>query len=86
MENSFKIESNVPLPAIPRGAPSSPVKYPWDGMKVGDSFFIPMLDKTLINLRSGLTIDLKKYTTQTGNKIKITTRAIDNGIRIWRIK
>jgi len=86
MAADFIIEPNVPLPNIPRGAPSSPIRYPWTDMKIGDSFFIPLVGKTLISIRSGLQIDLKKYCTQTGVKIKITTRSIDNGIRVWRIK
>jgi hypothetical protein len=86
MENSFKVEPNIPLPNIPRGAQPSPARYPWAEMKIGDSFFIPLLNKTLINVRGGLQIDLKKYYLQEGVKIKITTRSIDNGLRVWRIK
>jgi len=86
MNNSFKIEENIPLPTIPRGATSSPIKYPWAELKIGDSFFVPLVDKSIMTIRNGIIIDLKKFSNQTGHKIKITTRAIDNGIRVWRIK
>jgi hypothetical protein len=86
MNNSFKIEQNVPLPAIPRGAPPSPIKYPWSELNVGDSFFVPLVDKNIMAIRTAIILDLKKFSTQTGQKIKITTRAIDNGVRVWRIK
>jgi hypothetical protein len=86
MNNSFRIEQNIPVPTIPRGAPPSPIKYPWAEMKIGDSFFVPLVDKTIITIRGAINIDLKKFSNQTGNKIKITTRAIDNGVRVWRLK
>jgi hypothetical protein len=86
MDNLYKVEANVPLPSVPRGAPSAPIKYPWGGMNIGDSFFVPLLNKTAINLRGAINIDLKKFQAQSGKKIKVTTRAVDNGIRIWRIK
>lgn len=86
MNNLFKIEQNVPLPVIPRGAPVAPVKYPWHELNIGDSFFVPLVDKTIMSIRGSINIDLKKFTNQSGSKIKITTRAIDNGVRVWRLK
>lgn len=86
MNNDFKIDHNIPLPSINRGAPPTPIKYPWPDLKIGDSFFVPQLDKTIMTIRGAINIDLKKYSTQSGIKIKITTRAIDNGVRVWRLK
>lgn len=86
MINSFRIEHNVPLPTIPRGAPMLPIKFPWAELSIGDSFFCPLVDKSVMSVRSMINIDFKKYTTQTGIKMKVTTRAIDNGVRVWRIK
>lgn len=86
MENSFKIEHNVPLPIVPRGATPSPIRFPWQQLNIGDSFFVPLVGKTIMAIRGAINIDLKKFGSRTGSKIKITTRAIDNGVRVWRIK
>lgn len=86
MSTDFKVDHNIPLPSVNRGAPPTPIRYPWDNMGIGDSFFVPILDKTIMSIRGFINSDLKKYQHQFGKKYKITTRAIDDGIRVWRIK
>ena len=69
----IKIEKNVSLPQIKN-------KYPWDKMKVGDSFAV---DKAAINnLHSNANYYLKK----TKLKWKFTMRKNGDGVRVWRIK
>ena len=70
-EMTFKIERNIPVPTF-RG------KYPMAIMEIGDSFFVSG-DKAKVAQRSASNYG-RKY-----NKI-FTSRSMDGGIRIWRVK
>jgi hypothetical protein len=50
-------------------------KYPLGAMKVGDSFVYP--DRAA---RNGI------FASAVSRGIKIATRAVDGGLRVWRIK
>lgn len=78
------IEKGVSIPN--RGRDASPIKYPWGKMDMGDSFFIPLSGAKLTSIRVGISIDLKKYNSENGKKISITTRVEKDGVRVWRIK
>jgi hypothetical protein len=69
----IKIESHIPIPIKKRGNR----KYPWDQMKVGDSFFVEGVTQ------NSLSTAAKYQTTKSG--IKFTTAAEGSGIRVWRI-
>lgn len=69
----YPIEKGIPRPSQIH---EKRVKYPCRDMEVGDSFFVP--DRT---------------TRQVGNVIryynkfgKFSVRAVDGGVRVWRIK
>lgn len=50
-------------------------KYPWDSMKVGESFFI-----------AGSTVKGRGlYGAAKRMGLKIKTQAVDGGVRVWRI-
>lgn len=67
----FKIEKHVPPPAARR-------VYPFDKMDVGDSFFVP--DETTWGSAAS---SARAYGANEGKRF--ATRAIDGGVRIWRI-
>lgn len=69
--SEIKIDTDVPIPRRRN-------KYPWAGMKVGDSFLIP---GKCIQKVSGLT--------SAGARCfggKYTARTVEGGVRIWRIE
>ena len=68
----YQIEKGIPMP---EGKPGS--KYPFDGMKVGDSFLVPRKDRSCVS--SAATAYSKKYGT------KFSMRTVDGVLRIWRI-
>ena len=72
----FKIDHKVPLP--PPIRKKGPAKYPWLAMKVGDSFFVP--EGKINNLRASAS------RASTDFKWKFVARAVEGGVRIWRVK
>ena len=70
-ETEIKVESKV---AIPR--PAGLTKYPFDKMKVGDSFAVEW--KHCKNARQACFYDASR------SKRKYTTRKMDGKLRIWR--
>ena len=78
----IKIDKKKPIPKVVTRT-GRPVKYPFDKLKVGDSFLIEGDHKA----RHGIYSCLNAYNANRAEvKIEITTRAEANGIRVWRIK
>jgi hypothetical protein len=70
----FPIEKGIPIPSV-RGGKIE--KYPWSQLAVGDSFFVP----------PGMRISgYRGYRSRKGDGKKFTTRKMDGGIRVWRVK
>jgi len=67
---AITVESGIP-------APASRTKYPWDAMKVGESFFVPGKSTNQLGglLTARARADGRKY----------TSRTVDGGTRVWRI-
>jgi len=72
--NEIKIEKGIPAPKANRGARTL---YPWREMEVGDSFLIPFATD---GKRRGI------YSCASRLGIKIATRTVEGGVRIWRIE
>jgi hypothetical protein len=72
----IKIESGIPMPES-TGAGRTP-KYPWKEMSVGDSFFDGTAAKT--------TLASAAYKASRIYGMKYSIRAVDGGVRVWRIK
>lgn len=70
----FKIEKNIKVPFKTKG-PGRPKKYPFDQMKPGDSFLVPLEKKISIRQRVCHKNKISKY--------KFITRAVKDGIRVW---
>jgi len=89
---NFIIEKNIPIPETG----TNKLKYayqqfPFKKMKPGDSFLIPAAKnaekkeiekiRARVSAHSGL---FRKYEKKTG--WKFTTKVLNEGIRIWRVK
>ena len=70
--SEFVIEKNVPIPLGHAAA-----KYPLREMEIGDSFFVPGIGKASDFSASYMA----------GKRLgrKFTIRAVEGGIRVWRI-
>lgn len=80
----YEIDKNIPLspkrPPIHRTS-----KYPWDEMEVGDSFLVRFGDKKTKRSVQSTVVGAVVYR-QKHSEHRYTTRALDEGIRVWRIK
>jgi hypothetical protein len=52
----------------------------------GDSFFIKCAPSKWRNIRSNLSVAVKRINKKKIDPIAITTRGYDDGIRVWRTK
>lgn len=79
--SAIEVEKRVLIPERKGGGRNR--KYPWDKLKVGDSFFIPHASK-------GFSIYscLKHYNNSVKKKdnISVTQRREEGGLRVWRTK
>lgn len=72
----FEIERGVPVPTSGRYS-----KYPFAGMQVGDSFFVPEgTSKKMSSIHSLCNQYGKKH----GGVYK--ARRVDGGMRVWRVE
>ena len=71
----IKIEKGIPIPAGQQGAPR---KYPFDEMEIGDSFLVA--EEKIRSVRALASLAKKK------NGMKVATRKVDGGFRVWRIE
>ena len=72
----IKVESGIPVPARTSRQGGRPSIYPFAGLDVGDSFFIP-----------GKTVKTMSQTASKAAKrlgIEVITRTVDGGVRVWR--
>ena len=72
----IEIEDGVPMPKYP----TKPNKYPFDGLKVGQSFFVPGL-VTVTQLGGSRHHAARKFPDR-----KFIARVMDGGVRMWRAK
>ena len=85
----YRIEDDVPITAPRQGTlPACP--YPYFTMKVGQSFLIPAETPTAkvhkqIQAATALR-DARKRAPTKVNGFTITTRQVENGVRVWRTK
>jgi hypothetical protein len=74
---AVKVESGIPLPAGTRKGPR-PI-YPWDQMKIGDSFLVPP-DKKIDSFRRAAAVACRK---RAGWKFSVINT--ESGYRCWRV-
>lgn len=81
----FIIEKNVPIPPKIHGGVRR--KYFFGEMEIGDSFFIPVLPpKDKLSIQTSVLAAHHMYNKSHGTHIKITTRQVADGVRIWRVE
>ncbi len=69
----IKIEDGIPTPEENR-------KYPWHEMEVGQSFLVTGGPRCVMALRAAL------HSFNRHNKTKrFISRAVDDGVRVWRV-
>ena len=72
----IEIQVGVPIAPIERKTRVS--KYPWHAMEIGDSFFVA--DLTARGFAGSV------YSAGKRSGKKFTVRAMDGGVRVWRIE
>jgi hypothetical protein len=72
---AYKIEKDIPIASTRNKRPR---KYPICEMQLGDSFLIP--EKEIRGKMSACVHTAARY-----YKYKVTTRKVDDGIRVWRV-
>jgi hypothetical protein len=72
----YKIEENIPFPTVFSLRHS---KYPFEQMKVGDSFFVPGINSTQFSYA------LRAPNKGAENK-RFASRTVEGGVRVWRIQ
>ncbi len=76
----IKIEKNIPIPV-------TEIKYPFDKMDIGDSFFIPEDDKKVrLKIQCAVRSYFNIYRKKTKATMKIISKSLENGVRVWRIE
>lgn len=71
---TIDIDKNIPIPIMQQKR-----KYPWEQMAVGDSFFIAGASVTPI-------CNAANYASKRLGGWKFTSKTVDGGVRVWRIK
>ncbi len=80
----FTIEKGIPIPRHINTGP--PRKYFFGDMGIGDSFFIPvLLPKNKLSIQTSVLAASHNYNIYHPH-IKITTRQMVGGVRVWRIE
>lgn len=74
--NLIVIDKNIPQPDAKRGGRRGS-KYPWNEMKVGDSFLFPE------NVKKTTAASLT-YSAGKAHKRQFSLRTVEDGIRCWR--
>lgn len=71
--SKFKIDRNYAMPIR-----TSSIEYPFNDMEVGDSFFVASESRKIDSLRGRISSAARM------KGIKVATRKIDGGLRVWR--
>lgn len=77
----IEIEKGIPVPSHSQ---SEANKYPWQQMSIGDSFVVPRINGEPMQLTRNRANKATTYAKKFGHKH--CSRAVEGGIRIWRIE
>ena len=77
MDNGIQVEKGIAMPAM-RGNEGN--AYPYEEMKVGDSFMVAGGTKSLIN---AVCARNKKAGEEWG--MTFTAKKVEGGVRVWRV-
>ena len=84
--SEIKIEKNIPVPV---SYTKNNLKYPFDKMEVGDSFFIPFKEEDTLEEKRKITnaVSSSSFTYKRSKKLNnlgFATRMTKEGVRCWR--
>ena len=75
---TFEIEDGVELPKTVRTS-----KYPFEALKVGQSFLVPEASKVK-TIRTLASTRGKRLSTD-GSTVSFKVAQVENGVRVWRV-
>jgi hypothetical protein len=78
----YKVESQVPMPRKVMDR----CRFPFDKMKIGDSFFIPKKDQDPTKARISIYAASNSFNKNHKTDYKMSSRIVEGGLRVWRIK
>lgn len=79
----IEIENDIPVPSK-NAKGDRRAKYPLGELEIGQSFFVPTpFGKTSRQLQMSISGSVDYITKKTGRRF--TSRALESGVRIWRI-
>lgn len=93
----FTIEKNIPIPEKGAFARGGTPKYPWNEMKVGDSFLVlfenyvrrasanPPKYSVELALRYAVESGWRNWAKRNASPKKFRVRRVDGGVRVWRV-
>lgn len=77
----YKIDKGI---AMERKREAS-TRFPFNKMKIGDSFFIPDTDQAPGTVSSSVYSAANSYNRTHNTKIRVAIRKTEGGVRVWRI-
>jgi len=80
-KNQFEVEKGIDIPVRLGRARV----YPFPEMGIGDSFIIPNDNRNMRGVQSIVLSACRTYNL-THDRLKITTRVLKDGVRVWRVK
>lgn len=84
-QQQIEVETDIPIPGFGARTKTSLARNPvFDGMKVGDSFFIIKWNKSFLS-----SVHYARLVAESRTGFKFTTRALTEngveGVRVWRV-
>ena len=79
----IEIDQFIPIPEERRGPP---LKYPWDTLKVGESFLVKCAKSKRYKKQHSLLTSARLWRKRNCKTRKFRTRMVENGVRVWRKK
>jgi hypothetical protein len=81
----FQIETNIPMPERTSSPGRTASIYPLADMYVGDSFLVPLNPITKEDRRR-VSSSTSAFTKRNKDlNVKFSIRAVDGGLRVWRV-
>lgn len=80
MAKRMKVESGKP---VPTGREHR--RYPWDRMKVGQSFFVPCSADRRVYEQSRALVAGQQWCRRNDPTVRITTLKTARGVRVWKV-
>ena len=87
MRPMLSVESDIPIPPPGRGRRGKgvpQVRFPWRALQIGESFFVPLAGRSVPSVRN--IINASRRQVKGVDFAVFTTRAVEGGVRVWRIE